>query len=230
MDALTRAPLSQRAAQSLFDEIVGGRWERDEQLPSETALAAELGVGRSTIREAIRLLAARGMLVTRQGVGVFVRSTAPNDSWDRLAEISAIADVLQVRIAIESRAAALAAERNDAGEIAAVRRALDERDRMRVAAPEVLATADVDFHREIVKASGNAPLLALFDSIRPRIVSAMAEFLSLVAVSADDAVDHEGIVSAIADADSERAERVTREHLLSLVEAVSRGVSGATET
>ncbi|GAC79393.1 DNA-binding transcriptional regulator, FadR family [Gordonia malaquae] len=230
MDALTRAPLSQRAAQSLFDEIVGGRWERDQQLPSETALAAELGVGRSTIREAIRLLAARGMLVTRQGVGVFVRSTTPNDSWDRLAEISAIADVLQVRIAIESRAAALAAERNDAGEIAAVRRALDERDRMRIAAPEVLATADVDFHREIVKASGNAPLLALFDSIRPRIVSAMAEFLSLVAVSADDAVDHEGIVSAIADADSERAERVTREHLLSLVAAVSGGVSGATET
>ncbi len=78
MEALSRIPpLSEKAADALLSEIVGGRWKVGDQLPGEMALAAEMHVGRSTIREAIRLLAARGMLATHQGVGVFLTATNP---------------------------------------------------------------------------------------------------------------------------------------------------------
>ena len=220
MDALTRVPLSQQAAEALLGEISGGRWEVGQQLPGEVTLARELGIGRSTIREAIRLLAARGVLATRQGVGVFLVSTVPVLPWDRVAELSEISELLQVRIAIESRAAALAAGRGDAGAFGEVRRALERRDEVRDASSAELAVADVDFHRAIVRASGNAPLLALFDSLVPRLVAAMTGLLDLVPFSPSDADDHAGVVDAIVAGDAARAETVTREHLLGLARTV----------
>lgn len=221
MDALTRVPLSQQAAQSLLDAITAGRWEVGEQLPGETSLAAELNVGRSTIREAIRQLAARGVLSTRQGVGVFLASITPVEPWDRLAQIGVIAEVLQVRVAIESRAAALAAVGHDDADAQSIRAALAERNALLGGTSSELASADIRFHRRVVTAAHNSLLSALFDSLEPRLVEAMTEFLELVPATQQDADEHAEVVDAILAGDSERAETLTRRHLLGLTGALT---------
>jgi DNA-binding FadR family transcriptional regulator len=216
MDALSRTPLSHQAADALLDDVRGGRWEVGQQLPSEMALATELKVGRSTIREAIRHLVAGGVLSTRQGIGVFLESTTPLQPWDRLAEIAEITEVVQVRVAIESRAAALAATGHLKAEVAALRRALKKRNDLLGDNAATLATADIDFHRLVVAASHNELLLALFDSLQPRLVQVMTDLLMILPVDHRDAAEHDAVVEAILARNAERAETLTRAHLLGL--------------
>lgn len=234
MEALTRIPLSAKAAQALLSEITSGRWQIGDQLPGEMALAAELHVGRSTIREAIRLLAARGVLSTQQGVGVFLTATAPHEPWDRLAQIAAIAEVMQVRVAIESRAAALAAQWHREDDATAIGDALTERNALLNDTPSNLASADIRLHRRIVAASHNTLLLFLFDSMEQRLITSMTELLTLMPVDQHDADDHTAVVNAILNRQPREAEDLARQHLLGLTEdlaalpAVSGGIPPAT--
>ena len=226
MDALVRMPLSQRAAEALLDDARRGRWEVGQQLPGEIALAAELNVGRSTIREAIGQLVTKGVLTTRHGVGAFLASTTPVEPWDRLAQVSEIAEVMQVRVAIESRAAALAAHRHSKSDASAIKRALKIRNGMLDASPAELAAADIEVHRLIVDAAGNRLLRALFDSIQPRLVSAMSDLLTIVRVADEDAEEHSVIVDAILARDADAAESMTRTHLLALAAQVELPAGG----
>jgi DNA-binding FadR family transcriptional regulator len=216
MDALSRTPLSHQAADALLDDVRGGRWEVGQQLPSEMALATELKVGRSTVREAIRHLVASGVLTTRQGIGVFLESTTPLQPWDRIAEIAEITEVVQVRVAIESRAAALAATFHVKAEAAAIRRALKKRNDLLGGDAPVLAAADIDFHRQVVAASHNKLLLTLFESLQPRLVRVMTDLLMILPGDHQDAAEHDAVVEAIVARDAERAETLTRTHLLDL--------------
>ncbi|MGW5524174.1 FadR/GntR family transcriptional regulator [Gordonia sp. NPDC003950] len=222
MEALTRVPLSERAARALLDDIRDGRWAIGEQLPGEVALASELSVGRSTIREAIRRLAARGVLVTKQGVGVFLAAAEPAEPWDQLAQIAEIGDVLQVRVAIESRAAALAALAHDGEDATAIREALNARNDVADSGPEALAAADIRLHRRMVQASHSPLLIALFDSLRPRLITAMTDMLTLMDLDDHDASDHENLVAAVLGRDPETAEHLTRIHLLGLADQLGK--------
>ncbi|MFF9561704.1 FadR/GntR family transcriptional regulator, partial [Streptomyces albus] len=112
-----RRLLTDQAAELLRARIVSGEWEVGAKLPGETTLAAQLGIGRSTIREAVRTLAGLGMLESRQGAGVFLRSTTPPDQWPRVLEAEAILHVVEVRNAVEIEAARLAAQRRDAVDV-----------------------------------------------------------------------------------------------------------------
>ncbi|MDG3016928.1 FadR/GntR family transcriptional regulator [Speluncibacter jeojiensis] len=216
-------PLSERAAQELMGEIESGRWEVGDQLPGELALAAELNVGRSTIREAIRQLAARRVLTTRQGVGVFLAATRASEGWDRLAEIAAITEVVQVRVAIESRAAALAAVRHEEADADLIRRALTARNALLGAPSAELAAADIEFHGVLVAASRNSLLDALFTGVRRRLVEAMTELLDLMPATEQDADEHQAVVDAILARDADRAEALTRAHLLGLATSLQSG-------
>lgn len=216
MDALARVSLSQQAAEALLEDVRRGRWEVGQQLPGEIALAAELNVGRSTMREAIGQLVTKGVLTTRHGVGAFLASVTPVEPWDRLAQVSEVAEVMQVRIAIECRAAALAATRHSRSDASAIRRALKTRNGMLDASPAALAAADIAVHRLIVVAARNDLLTALFDSIEPRLVAAMSDLLTIVCVADEDADEHSAIVDAILARDADRAEQLTRAHLLAL--------------
>lgn len=104
-----RASLADQAAGLLLERIRAGEWQIGAKLPGETTLGPQLGVGRSTVREAIRQLAGRGVLQTRQGAGVFVTALDVSDEWDVVLRQADIAAVIEGRIAIETEAAALAA-------------------------------------------------------------------------------------------------------------------------
>src|SRR3954468_4997775 len=111
MAQVHRAPLADQAADLLYARIRAGEWALGQKLPGETTLAPQLGVGRSTIREAIRQLAGRGVLATRQGAGVFVVATEVSEDWSQRVRRADILSVIEARLAIEVEASRLAAER-----------------------------------------------------------------------------------------------------------------------
>ncbi|WP_456697581.1 FadR/GntR family transcriptional regulator [Aeromicrobium sp. P5_D10] len=213
MTQVRRAPLADQAADLLLERIRSGEWPLGAKLPGETTLGPQLGVGRSTVREAIRQLAGRGVLATRQGAGVFVTALDVAEDWDVVLRRTDIVSVIEARVAIETEAAALAAERRTPQDLRAIRRALAQREGHRELADYV--DADMRFHRAVVAAAHNLILLELFDSFVPRLREAMIEMLRINR-PLDDQTDHGAhaeLVEAIADRDEQRAARSSREHL-----------------
>ena len=108
---LQPSPLVEQAAARLREQIAAGEWPVGSRLPGETTLAASLGVGRSTVREALRALAGQGLVRPRQGAGVFVTATEPAADLGTRLRRAAVADVYEVRMMVETQAARLAAAR-----------------------------------------------------------------------------------------------------------------------
>lgn len=222
MAQVQRLPLADQAAELLMERIRSGEWALGARLPGETTLAPQLGVGRSTVREAIRQLAGRGVLASRQGAGVFVTALDTPEDWDAVLRRSGILSVIEARIAIESEAAALAAHRRTPADLRAIRRALTEREAQRTDV-EQHVDADTRFHRSIVVAAHNEILTELFDGFTPRLRQAMVEMLRIRNEFGGDA-DHEAhtrMADAIADRDPVSAASQSRAHL----EALQRGLS-----
>ncbi|MCJ0902007.1 FadR/GntR family transcriptional regulator [Rhodococcus sp. ARC_M6] len=211
-----RRLLTDQAAELLRERIVGGEWEVGAKLPGETTLAAELGIGRSTIREAVRTLAGLGMLESRQGAGVFLRSTTPPDQWPRVLEAEAILHVVEVRNAVEVEAARLAARRRDDSDIEALRRALAGRAAAAGSDDATFVDADIAVHRAVVEAAHNPVLSELFETFVPRLRTALIELIGVLDLhpqSQPDADEHRMLVDAIEAGDAEEAVRISRAHL-----------------
>ncbi len=222
MSQLRRAPLADQAADLLLSRIRDGEWQLGEKLPGETTLAPQLGVGRSTVREAIRQLAGRGVLASRQGAGVFVTALDAREEWDAVLLRADIISVIEARTAIEAEAASLAAQRRTPADVRAIRKALAGRA---VHPTELAAHVDADtaLHRAIVAAAHNPILLELFDGFTPRMRHAMIEMLQIRSAfsgAADHAV-HAELAAAVIDGEPERAATLSRGHLSSLKDGLA---------
>ncbi len=217
MVTLRRTPLADQVADDLRRRIRAGEWEVGHRLPGEMRLAADLGVGRSTIREAIRQLVGQGVLVSRQGAGVFLVSREGDDEWSAVLRDADIVAVVEARIAIEAEAAALAADRRTSADLRAMRRALAERARHRDGG-EGLVEVDMAFPRAVVAACHSPVLIDLFDAFAPRVCEAMNEMVRSHPGFDRDA-DHDchvRLVDAVAERDAPRAADESRTHLLTL--------------
>lgn len=221
MPVIRREPLADSAAQALHERVRSGEWPLGGRLPGETTLAAQLEVGRSTIREAIRQLAGRGILEPRQGAGVFVTAVEAPEEWDAVLRRVDIVSVIEARIAIETEAAALAAARRTPADLRGIRRALAGRAATSGSVEEHV-DADTAFHRAIVAAAHNEVLVELFDGFAPRSRRAMVEMLRIrsgLAGTADHAA-HVALADAVAAHDETAARELSRTHLASLVQAL----------
>lgn len=161
----------QRTLAQLEQQVLGGKWAAGGRLPSERALAAALGASRSTVREAVQNLVARGLLETRQGSGIFVREpTLPGQAAARRQALIdhplMRANMLEFRQVFECGTARLAAERADAGQRAALGEVI-ERMREAVACHDVdaEARADAQFHELLAEASHNLMLRHFYASV-----------------------------------------------------------------
>lgn len=220
-DALRRTSMADQTADVLLGRIRAEEWALGARLPGETTLAAQLGVGRSTVREAIRQLAGQGVLTARQGAGVFVSALDVRDDWDAVLQRADIVSVIEARTAIESEAAALAAERRSANDLRAIRRALKVREQHRTELEEHV-DADLAFHRAIVVAAANPILTELFDGFTPRLRQTMIAMLRIRTAfgSAEDHAAHVCLADAIRAGDAALAAGLSREHLASLKNAL----------
>ena len=156
---LRRPPLGDLAAAELRERLAAGTWEIGERLPSEAELARQLGVGRSTVREAIRVLVHAGLLETRQGAGTFALAHAGAAEWEGRLRSAELLEVCELREALELQAARLAAARRTPADLERIEMALAARDRLAdEERGEAFVDADLAFHRAVVAAAHNALL------------------------------------------------------------------------
>lgn len=157
---------SERAAGQFVEMIRSQKLSAGDRLPSEQALAQELGISRATVREALSGLKALGLVVSRSGKGNFI---AEDDSvmrdWDRLmAEIrsrSAFLDALEARRAMEGEVCSLAAQRATEEQLAKLRQALHAGEN--VTSPSEFGRVDYEFHHSLALASGNRLFLRFME-------------------------------------------------------------------
>ncbi|MCV7284245.1 FadR family transcriptional regulator [Mycolicibacterium wolinskyi] len=215
-----RHPLAAQTASLLLARIRDGEWPLGHRLPGETTLAAQLGVGRSTLREAIRELSGKGVLDSRQGAGVFVTALDVAEDWDTVLRRSTIVSVIEARIAIEAEAAALAATRRTPADLRTIRRTLVARGVVGQSVPDHV-DADMAFHRAVIAAAHNDVLTQLFDAFLPRLRLAMIDMLKIKPIASEpcDHALHQQLADAIVARDPEAAAAASRTHLSSLKES-----------
>ncbi|MEV0641163.1 FCD domain-containing protein [Streptomyces sp. NPDC050619] len=206
------SPLVEQAAERLRAQITGGTWPVGTRLPGETTLARELGVGRSTVREALRALAGAGLVRPRQGAGVFVIATEPAEDWPTRLRRAAVADVYEVRMAVEVHAARLAAHRRTPEDVTAMQLALEGRRAAAAGGDAAFIAADVTFHAAVVAAAHNPVLADLFTEFTPVLREGLVDLLALTGLRAHDpnTADeaHAALVRAVAEGDAEAAAEI----------------------
>lgn len=144
--------------------ISSGEWAVGSKIPAEPELVAALGVGRNTVREAVRALEHAGLLAPRRGDGTYVRAgTDLGAALLRRAERAGVLEVLEVRASLERDAAASAALRRTDADIAAIRTTVAaRRAAVRSGDRAVFVAADLAFHRVVIAATGNRVLIDLY--------------------------------------------------------------------
>ncbi|MFI0960570.1 FadR/GntR family transcriptional regulator [Streptomyces sp. NPDC021080] len=217
LGALRPSPLVEQATTHLREQITSGEWAVGTKLPGETTLAKALGVGRSTVREALRALAGAGLVQARQGSGVFVIATTPKEDWSARLRQAAITDVYEVRMLLEVEAAQLAAQRRTEDDITALHAALAGRRAAANAGDTEFVEADIALHRAVVAAAHNPVLTNLFTEFVPVLQHRLLDLVELLGLRSDDPdpgdAGHTDLVNAVVRGDAEAAGRTLRDEL-----------------
>lgn len=151
--------LTDKVADDIVRTIIGRELKPGDKLPNEFELASKLGVGRSTVREAIKILVSRNVVEIRRGAGTFV-SAHSGVSEDPLGLqflddcIRVATDLLQLRFLIEPRLASLAAGNSTPEQIAELMQLCDACEKKLLAGDD-FAKENTSFHAAIARASGN---------------------------------------------------------------------------
>jgi len=208
------------AIERIREQIASGGLRPGTRLPPEDALARELGVSRSSVREAVKALAHARVLDVRQGDGTYVTSLEPRLLLDGLSlavdliQDHQLLEVMEVRRLLEPGATGLAASRISAGDLEVLRGRLDL---MRACAwdAEKLVEHDAKFHECVMAAAGNETLESVLRGLstatmRARIWRAAVES----GAAAKTVVQHEEIYWALASGDARLAEATALVHVV----------------
>jgi DNA-binding FadR family transcriptional regulator len=225
---LRNANLTEKLSEILGRQIESGERALGSRLPTEEQLAVEYGVSRTVVREGIARLKSDGLVTTRQGLGAFVAESltaAPfRITSDALSPQQTVQEVFELRIGVETQAAALAAERATAGQLKEIRAALKELEQVQKRGGDGVEE-DMRFHRAIARATNNRVYddftRFLERQVRQQLVisrgnSGTAGWLQAVQQ------EHQAIYDAIASRDSEAAGRAARAHLRNGMERLRR--------
>ncbi|WP_327295579.1 MULTISPECIES: FCD domain-containing protein [unclassified Streptomyces] len=220
--SLRPSPLVEQAAEQLRAQITSGHWPVGTKLPGETTLARTLGVGRSTVREAVRALAGQGLLRPRQGAGVFVIATEPAEDWPTRLRRAAVADVYEVRSMVEIHAARLAAARRTDGDLAALDTALEGRRAAASGADDAaFVDADIALHAAVVASAHNPVLTDLFARFAPVLREGLIELVELLGLRGHDPnhgdEPHAALVAAVRRGDADAAGRILQAEISATV-------------
>lgn len=223
---IQRASAAQQIARQVREAMLGGRLATGQRLPSEQELAIDYNVSRPTVREAMRILAANGLITATRGAagGTFIALPATDavaaslsetiELWFQAGSTSA-AEVEQARGWIERGCVRLAAEQRTAGDLDAIQAAVDDARDPSIDMDRFLEL-DIDFHVAISRAAHNGVLELAMTAIhlaRPR-----TNTLLLSALKPGLIVEqHDAILEAIRDQDADAAEQAFQNHLEHLI-------------
>jgi DNA-binding FadR family transcriptional regulator len=160
---IQRKTLAQEVADRLIEGIINSGYPVGEKLPTEPELMKIYGVGRSSIREAIKILSIKGVLNVHQGVGTFVVSKNMQESLESQMDKAQIEDVQEVRSLLDSKIAAKAAFFRSKEQLKNIKLYLDLRNTL-AEENKILECyqADINFHVAIAEACGNTLLKEIY--------------------------------------------------------------------
>lgn len=162
--------LYEQIVQQVEESIQKGALKTGDKLPPERELAQQFGVSRTAVREAVKALREKGLVEAYPGRGTFIMETSAHPirlSLDRMVKAGQAEGsryLTEVREMMEPEIAALAAERSDAEDLAAMRESFDVMENAK-RDPEAFIEADLDFHLALAEAAANPIILSLIDSI-----------------------------------------------------------------
>ncbi|MGW3506761.1 FadR/GntR family transcriptional regulator [Streptomyces sp. NPDC000994] len=213
--------VTDEAIEKIKGMIVSGALRPGDRLPKESELAAELGLSRNSLREAVRALSLIRILDVRQGDGTYVTSLDPQLLLEALGFVvdfhrdDTVLEFLAVRRILEPAATAMAASRIGEEQLDALDARLDALDDD--PSVEELVACDLEFHRGIARGCGNSVLCSLLDGLsgpttRARVWRGLAR---------RDAVgrtlrEHRAILGALRDRDAEAARSYATVHIASV--------------
>lgn len=192
-----------------------------EKLPTENELGRQLGVGRSSVREALRVLQTMGYVNIIHGKGAFIKSTTPSsEAAERWFEENAFAlsDIYVVRETIEPLVARLAAENiNEAG-LEVLRRIVEQTEHIAALPAEnvnsnLMAQLDEQFHERICEYTNNPFLVSLYKQFMPTLHTYRQNSFAILKNRHNVVEPHRRIMEALACHDAEAADREMRLHM-----------------
>jgi len=212
-----REPSHIKISRDLGVAIVTGRYEPGASLPVEIEIAETFGVSRSVVREALRMLSARGLIESRPKIGTRVN---PRDAWNLLDPIllewmfeaapppKFVKNLFELRLIVEPAAAELAARKKTARQLATMGHAIEEMARHTLHTAEG-QVADQEFHAAILEATDNELMINLSASIGAAVRWTTYFKFRSNKKPHDPIEEHRALFEAIADGDGEKARQVT---------------------
>ena len=205
-------PLRDVVFQTLRAAILKGELKPGERL-MELQLAAKLGVSRTPIREAIRMLEQEGLAVTIPRKGAEVAKMTEKD----------MEDVLQIRRSLEDLAVRLSCDNINAAQLQELRVAMEEFvEKSKSDNVVEIAKADVNFHEILYKASNNPKLLLLLSNLREQMYRYRVEYLKDTSIYPRLIEEHRQMYDALMAKDKEKAASYVEQHLHNQAEAVKK--------
>jgi GntR family transcriptional regulator, transcriptional repressor for pyruvate dehydrogenase complex len=212
-----RSSLVQSVVDQLLNLIKDGTLAPGDRLPSERELMKNLGVGRSTIREALRSLAMMDLVDLRPGQGSFVKEMGVNnvinpDLLTALMNRNLTADLLEMREMIEPQAVILAVKRASEDELGNLEGIVDECRRLH-AEGESTAGHSAEFHLAIARCTHNGVLVMFMESVLGLLTERGAKLEHLMGYYDWEIHSHQELVDALRARDGHLAQRLMARHL-----------------
>lgn len=220
--------LPQKTADAMTETLMlCGVYSAGDRLPSEYELSEKYGVSRSTLREAVKILAAKGIVEIRRGTGTFV-AAIPQEKAMALPDLRKmrmeLRDLYEVRLMVEPKAAAIACLRATEAELAEIT-ALSQRVESLSAAGEDSTEADIAFHSAILRATHNDFIGVMI----PLVHQAMSDrrFLGAEGDKATTYIpDHDNITQFLRQRDADGAQAAVLVHLRRMAGALGMKTDG----
>jgi GntR family transcriptional repressor for pyruvate dehydrogenase complex len=230
----SRKPVPELVEERVLELLRSGELRLGDRLPNEPELARLLGVGRSSVRTALQKLQGLGVVEVNRGRGWFVSGEPRQQAADLMLHRMAgrgfdIVDVMEVRVALEGSAAALAAVRASPGQLDEIAKLSRTHQDVPYDDREQLLRTDEAFHSAIVDASGNAYLRALYGMVIPLIADWRRDSYATPEIHDRSGLDHNQIVVQLRRRDEVGARLAMTSHLMGLYKAARRESGGADE-
>lgn len=226
--------LTHQVTHRLGRAIVQGEYLHDSPLPTEAELSRQFDISRSIIREAIKMLSAKGLLSSRPRQGIRLRPISDWNlfdtdvlSWtlDSRPDLGLLREFTQLRVAIEPEAAAMAAEHGDMTLIDDIETALQKMTLAEAGEGDSLE-ADIDFHSSILAASNNRFFAQFRNFVTVSLRVSIHHTNRIKSVRNASAKEHKTMYLPIRKGDADAARHAVKQHLHGVLSLIDASIDG----
>lgn len=210
----------QHVIEQIQNMVMSGELKKGDKLPSERVLSDELGVSRTSIREALRALEVMGLLESRQGKGNYINGEIDSSFFEPLSIMFMLNEgnpenILELRMVIEVESASIAANKIEDEDVQILEDLIDE---LKTAESEIMrAKIDKKIHYKIANITNNYLIVTMLNAVSSLIETFIKDSRAMILKQADKKEllikQHENICNAIINKDSLKARNAMREHL-----------------